>query len=256
MTSSLSFVDYLEKKLKENAPRLKGERTKERIKIATARMLVECGYHQMRVTDITQSAKIAEGSFYVYFDDKKDATLTVLEEFLKDFIDLRSPVEEVKAPFNSIRLANRRWIGLCRANSGLMRCLLQVGDEDRDFTKLVDRTNHNWFERMSKNVRPDHPNVSDNSMLIATYCLGSMMNELVRKMIINPDREFHKLLKSWSADDDAIADAVTLIWMRVMGTDIQLPSDLPPIAMELAKMMWWPSKPVAKRNHGRRLAAN
>src|SRR5690349_16262000 len=79
--TALSFVDYLETKLRDDAPAQKGARTKERLKIATARMLEENGYHVMRVADITQNAKVAEGSFYVYFDDKKDASLTVLAQF-------------------------------------------------------------------------------------------------------------------------------------------------------------------------------
>ena len=165
MKSSLSFVQYLETRLRDHAPPSKGERTRERLKIATAKMLQDRGYHVMRVTDITQAAKVAEGSFYVYFDDKKDASLAVLGEFLKEFIDLRAPPEQVKVPFNSARAANRRWLALCRANAGLMRCLLQVGDEDPDFARLVHRTNHEWYERLARSVRPNHSNVSDKAML-------------------------------------------------------------------------------------------
>jgi AcrR family transcriptional regulator len=238
----LSFVEYLETKLRENAPRQKGERTRERIKIATAKMLEERGYHDMRVTDITQSAGVAEGSFYVYFKDKKDVSLTVLGEFLKQFLELRAPVDEMHPPFNAIRAANRRWLALCRANSGLMRCVLQVGDDQHDFARLVDKTKHEWYEHISRSVKPDHPNVSGHAMLLAAYCLASMMDEILRKLIIYPDREFLKLLKSWSADDNAIADSVTLIWMRVLGVTVKLPEDLPPVTMELARMMWWRAK--------------
>jgi AcrR family transcriptional regulator len=238
MTPSLSFVEFLEARLRENAPRQKGARTRERLKIATAKMLDERGYHVMRVTDITQCAEVAEGSFYVYFKDKKDASLTVLEEFLKDFIDLRARPDRVRGTFQEIRMANRRWFPLCRENSGLMRCVHQMGDEDKDFARLMERTNRRWFERMSQSVRPNHCLATDKSMMLAIYCLGSMMDELIRKVIVYPDREFHKLMKSWAADDNAIADAISLIWMRVLGMDVELPQDLPAIAMELAKMMW------------------
>jgi AcrR family transcriptional regulator len=256
MPSSLSFVQFLESRLKDNAPRQKGARTRERIKIATAKMLGERGYHQMRVTDITKCAGISEGSFYVYFNDKKDASLNVLSEFLKDFIDLRAPPEDVAGEdFQTLRMANRRWVALCRANSGLMRCAFQVGDQEADFARLVQRTNKEWYSRMAQSAHPRHAGVSDNALLLATYFLCSMMDELIRKLIVYPDREFHKILKSWAADDNAIADAATLIWIRVMGAEMQLPKDLPPITMDLADLLWGTMRREPERSARKRAVA-
>ena len=237
-TPSLSFVDYLEANLREAPPRQKGARTRERLKIATAKMLDAKGYHAMRVVDITESAGVAEGSFYVYFTDKKDATLTALSAFIIEFVDLVAPPEAVHTSFESIRAANRRWFALCRANAGLFRCIYQLGDEDADFASLVQRVTRQWYLRVTHNVRLDRRGADGTAILLAIYFMGSMMDEIKRKLIIFPDQEFHKLLRSLDADDDAIADAASLIWMRIFDSNIKLPDDLPPAAAQLARLIW------------------
>ena len=115
----LSFIGFLEKRLKASPPKQKGHRTRERLRIATARVLDGKGYHGLRVADITTAAGVAEGSFYVYFKDKTEAALDVLTELLEEFM-----LEEVglaavaESPFESIRRANRHWLAFCRVNQG------------------------------------------------------------------------------------------------------------------------------------------
>ena len=82
----LSFIEHLEEQLRTAPPKQKGLRTRQRLKIATARILERDGYHAMRVSDITARARLAEGSFYVYFKDKTDAALIVLSELLEGFL--------------------------------------------------------------------------------------------------------------------------------------------------------------------------
>ncbi len=237
MISTLSFVDYLETQLREAAPKQKGERTRERLKIATARMLEEKGYHAMRVADVTECAGVAEGSFYIYFRDKKDASLTVLTSLLEDFVNLAGPHQAQRTPFEAIQITNRRWIALCRANSGLMRCIFQLGDEEPDFARLVQQTNRKWYERVALSVLRRHRNFGREQVLLVVYFLGAMMDEIVRKLIVYPDLEFHKLLKTLKADDAAVADAASLIWLRMFDPDSALPEKLPAVTRRLAKWM-------------------
>lgn len=238
MTELPSFVQFLEKNLKESPPAKKGACTREGIKIATAKMLDEHGYHMMRVKDITQCAEISEGSFYVYFNDKKDVSLTTLSSFIIDFVDSFAPPEAVHAPFDSIRSANRRWFEICRTNAGLMRCIYQLGDEDTDFERLVQRTTRQWYERIAHNLRVDRKRSDTKAVLLAIYLMGSMMDELVRKLIVFPDPEFRELLDSWDADDTAIADAASLVWIRVFDPKSEPPDDLSLAASHLARTMW------------------
>jgi|SRR5579859_7854466 len=234
----LSFIKYLERRLRESPPQQKGLRTRERLKIATAKVLERSGYHAMRVVDISSTAKLAEGSFYIYFSDKTDAALTVLKELLEEFVTLEVHTQPKHEPFEAIRIANRRWIAVCRENAGLMRCILQLGDEDSTIAELAQRTNRAWFERVAQGSARRRGGVDDTATaLLAAYLLGGLMDELVRKLMIYPDAPFLELLAKLKADDESIADAASVIWLRVFHPSAKPPKDLPPAAAALAQWM-------------------
>ena len=232
---TLSFIEHLEEQLRTAPPKQKGLRTRQRLKIATAKILARDGYHAMRVSDISARARLAEGSFYVYFRDKTDAALTVLSELLEVFLDLEVRAHSGERPqFDAIRAANRRWIAVCRANAGLMRCILQLGDEDSRLADLVQKGNQTWYERVAQSSslrRGRDPN--GGAALFVSYLLGSMMDELVRKLVIYPDPGLHALLDRLGASDEDVADAASVIYLHVLNPGAPLPSGLPPLAMEL-----------------------
>lgn len=239
-SSRLSFIEFLEGRIATTPPRQKGLRTRERLRIATARVLDSKGYHALRVTDIAAEAGVAEGSFYVYFKDKTEAALDVLTELLEVFllqdIGLAATTE---SPFASIRHANRHWLAFCRANQGLMRGVLQVGDELPRFAKLVQQSNHHWYSHVAASVVKHHPAgaVSAEGALLAAYLLGTMMDEIARKLIVYQDRKFVMLLASLRADDDALADAASVLWMRALYPGWPIEGELPHAAELLRN---WP----------------
>lgn len=239
---TLSYIEHLERMLAEHPPKQKGLRTRERLKIATAKVLEQRGYHAMRVTDVTDCAQVAEGSFYVYFNDKTDAALSVLTGMLEDFFDPHMARSGARAPHDAIRQANRKWISLSRANSGLIRCVFQLGDQLPEFARLTQRSNRQWYDRMAQSFARRHAGMQVNPALLVAYLLGSMMDEIVRKLIVYPDMEFHALLDELGADDVAVADAATLLWLRILLPDAPPLEDLPPAALALSG---WLNQPDA-----------
>ncbi len=235
--NALSFIAYLEAKLRQSPPKLKGERTRERLKIATARTLEKRGYHAMRVADVSECAGMAEGSFYIYFRDKTDAAVTVLTELLGDFYSLHVKPEPGIAAFEAIKAANARWIAICRANSGLMRCILQLGDEVPEFAHLSQRSNRLWTERVARSASRRRSGPKFETARLAAYMLSGMMDELVRKLVIYPDPEFLALLDTLGADDTALADAASIVWYRVFHPDAPCPANLTSAGTALADWM-------------------
>lgn len=226
--------------MKTEPPSTKGQRTRERLKIAAAKVLEEKGYHALRVADVTETAKVSEGSFYVYFRDKTDATLAVLTTLLDDFFSVNLTSEADEGPFDTIRRTNRRWLAICRSNSGLMRCVLQVGDEDPVFARMVQDTNRRWYERIAASVIRRYPQgaLSAGAVLLVAYMLGAMMDDLARKLIIYPDEGLQTLLVELEADEMAMADAASALWMRVLYPGLPIERDLSPAAQVIAS---WPS---------------
>lgn len=243
---TLSFVAHLRKRLASDPPKQKGLRTRERLKIATATVLEEKGYHAMRVTDVSEAAGVAEGSFYVYFKDKTEAALTVLTELLEDFFRMHMERSGGESAYEAIREANRLWIDLSRANSGLTRCIFQIGDEEPDFARLSQRTNRIWHERVAASVARKHRPARPEMILFIVYMLGAMMDELVRKLIVYPDPELASTLTALKMNDRAVADAASLVWLRILHPDAPLPVGLPDSIAELARsIMPEPALPAA-----------
>ncbi|WP_374571236.1 TetR/AcrR family transcriptional regulator [Phenylobacterium sp.] len=233
-----SYIRHLEEELRERPAKQKGQRTRERLKIATAKMLEQKGYHALRVMDVTECAGVAEGSFYVYFKDKTDASVTVLTGLLDHFIALHSEGERGPTVFDSIRADNRKWLAVGRANAGLMRCIFQLADEEPEFSALSQRINRAWYQRVAQSVIRRRPGVEENSVLLMVYLLGAMMDDLVRKLIVYPDDEFLALLASMNLDDDNLADAASLAWVRILHPNTPEPENLSPQIKALSAWLY------------------
>ncbi|MFZ5615716.1 MAG: TetR/AcrR family transcriptional regulator [Pseudomonadota bacterium] len=238
-----SFTSQLARRLDEDPPKRKGDRTRERLKLAAAQVLEQVGFYAMRVTDITEAASASEGTFYIYFEDKTDIALAVLHEFLSGVQDT-GPAHstERKTLFSTVRDANMRWIGIVRANAGLMRCVFQMSDDDPAFSQLVHSYNRAWYERIARSVVRHHApqKIEFTTALFTAWALGAMMDELMRRMVIYPDESFVAFLGAVAPDDDALADALTVIWFRVLYPASELPSELDGLARALAEFVHIP----------------
>jgi AcrR family transcriptional regulator len=121
----------------------KGERARAGLRDACLRVLERQGYHKMRIADVTQEAGVAQGLFYHYFKDLKTLTLEVLTDFASASND---PLEiEKDVPkgdwYARIYAHNLVIVRSYARRPGVMRCLLQLADEDKAFGGLLTRRN-------------------------------------------------------------------------------------------------------------------
>ena len=234
-----SYKQRLAHRLKTDPPKRKGERTRERMKLAAAEVLEKTGFHAMRVSDITQAAGSSDGSFYMYFKDKKDITLTVLREFLEGMQMVgATPSGQAFDPFEAIRYSNLGYIRSVRANAGLMRSVFQMSDEDSEFGDLVHTTNRNWYQRVSRSVVKHYPegSVDPDAAFFAAWALGGMMDEVMRRVVVYPDAEVVSFIDDHQVDDETFAIALAVIWSRVLYPGRPLPEGLNGLADALAQL--------------------
>ncbi|MES2054956.1 MAG: TetR/AcrR family transcriptional regulator [Pseudomonadota bacterium] len=241
--TGLSFIDFLSERLASAPPPTKGQRTRERLKIAAARVLEQKGYHALRIADVAEAAEVAEGSFYVYFRDKTEITLAVLTSLLDDFFSINLTNQSDTGPFDTIRRSNRRWLAICRNNSGLMRCMLQVGDADPEFAQMAQNGNRRWYERIAASVTRRYPEgaLSEPLVLLVAYMLGAIMDDLARKLVVYPDEGLLALLKQFDADDNAAADAASVLWMKILYPGVPIDAELHAAASAIVA---WPSSAI------------
>jgi len=232
----LRYADYLKHQITHAPKRTKGERTKDALKLGAIQVLDDVGYHAMRVADLCEVAQVGSATFYLYFENKADITLQVLSEYLDRGVELLPAREAGMSAFDAIRAANLRWLEVGRANAGLLRCVLQLGDEEPGFRELVHRSNRAWYERIALSFSRRAPEgaISDDAALLAAYCLGAMMDEMARKLIIYPDPDLKQLTGRTVPNDAGIAEFFAVLWHRTLYGGLPIESDLAPVAQSLA----------------------
>jgi len=238
-THSVRFADYLQRKIDSSVRRRKGERTRDQLKLGAVKALDAMGYHAMRISDICSAAGVAAATFYIYFENKEEITRLVLSEYLDASMDLMAVSSQQRTPYETILETNLRWLEVVEANAGLMRCILQLGDEVEEFRDLAHNSNRQWYERVARSILRDHPNASVpfEVALFASYALGSMMDELARKLVIHPDPAFVSLTRMIAPSRDVLAEILTVMWHHVLYGAVPDQEKLPASARQMAALV-------------------
>jgi AcrR family transcriptional regulator len=178
------FVDVLGQRQRSEGAKRKGERTRDRLKIGAIQALEQRGYLRMRVSDICKRAKVSPAVFYLYFKNKREITVEVLTEFLESLFAPSRASESPRSLFDAIYQTNLTWVYSVRTNAGLMRCLLQLSDNEDEFKELNERQNYEWFVRVTHSLMRRFPQakLDERSLLLAVYALGGMTSTLLRSV--------------------------------------------------------------------------
>ncbi|HVK79239.1 MAG TPA: TetR/AcrR family transcriptional regulator [Verrucomicrobiae bacterium] len=214
----LRYADYLRHQVTHAPKKTKGERTKEALKLGAICVLDDVGYHALRVQDVCDAAQVGSATFYLYFENRADITLQVLTEYLARNVELLPAREAGTSVFDTIRASNLRWLEIGRANAGLLRCVLQLGDEEPGFRELVHRSNRAWYERIALSIlrRAPEGEISEDAALFAAYSLGAMMDEMARKLIVYPDPDLRALSARAVPKDADVAEFFAVLWHRAL----------------------------------------
>jgi TetR/AcrR family transcriptional regulator, transcriptional repressor for nem operon len=211
------YFDYLRRTEGAKANKAKGDRTRSALMLAAVKTLEKKGYRDLRVADIASAAKVSSATFYVYFEDKTDITLRVLSDFLEQPLRFVRPTGAAKTPFAGILEANRQWLELVRANAGLVRSLFQLSDEDPGFANLVHEANRRWYARVAENAQRTLDGAIDRRVaLLCAYSLGSMIDEICRKLVVQTDPHFVELMQDTVPSDQDLAELLSLLWYRAL----------------------------------------
>lgn len=212
------FVDVLTQTQRAQGAKRKGARTRDRLKIGAIQALEQRGYLAMRVSDICKRAKVSPAVFYLYFKNKRDITIEVLTEFLDSLFAHSGASEAPRSLFEAIYENNLSWVTSVRTNAGLMRCLLQLSDNEADFKELSERKNYEWFKRVTHSLlkRFPQPNFDERSLLLAVYALGGMMDEFSRKLLVAREAHLESLVKDIAPTEEALAEYLSVMWYRAL----------------------------------------
>jgi AcrR family transcriptional regulator len=214
---AFSFREWLVERQDQVKGRRKGERTRDRIRLATVDLLNERGFRELRVSDVCERAAITPPVLYLYFNSKQALVEDVLREFLDRF-SLQRARQPAQTAYESIREANLRWILWAKANSGLIQCLFEFSNEIPEFGSLYAKANHEWHLRTAQAImRRFPPNHMDlPSLHLTIIAFGGMMDDITRKLYSMPDSNMLGLVNEVAGSDEHLADFLSHIWFKTL----------------------------------------
>jgi TetR/AcrR family transcriptional regulator, fatty acid metabolism regulator protein len=71
---------------------------------AAVRVIAEYGYHHAQVSKIAREAKVADGTIYLYFENKDDVLISLFNEKMGNFIrDVKTTLANIASPAEQLK---------------------------------------------------------------------------------------------------------------------------------------------------------
>lgn len=190
------------------APRSrKGARTRARLIDAAKRVFERDGFLEARIVDIAETAQLAPGSFYHYFDSKEQIFREVAqaqEERLTAAPD--DDDDRGGSAWARIRRANRRYLERYRDEAALMGVIEQVSRYDDYVNAARFATMKHFVERAERAIKQLQREGQVDRRLNATMAadaLGAMVARFAELWLVQGYREY---------DFDEAVEQLTLLW--------------------------------------------
>ncbi|MFK5894362.1 MAG: TetR/AcrR family transcriptional regulator [Pseudomonadota bacterium] len=212
---NLNYIRYLSAQIKRDKVSTKGERTCNKIKLATAQVIDKISYKDLRVVDICNKANISAGTFYIYFKEKKEVTVEVLTNFVEMYHSrIRSPKTEYD--FKVIQSENMSYLQLAKDNPGLISCFLEVGIEVPELAKFHQQIDLATYTNIVERVMRVNPKADFNLTLAMVYALGSMMDEVARRLVLEEAPMLNLVINNLDSDIESYCECLSIIWYRTL----------------------------------------
>ncbi len=204
----------------------RGERARARLMEAALVVLERDGYHKMRIADVTREAGVAQGLFYHYFKDLKSLTVEVLSDFAQASSDPAAIERDVRKGdwYGRIYAHNLVVVKSYARRPGIMRCLLQLADEDAEFSAMLRETYRSqlmWLVDLMPVLFP-RVGFAEHQALMVVYALAGIGEGMLREYFINQSQT----LRAAGLSEEAFAELLTTMYYRALFLESPDPSSL------------------------------
>ncbi len=193
----------------------KGVATRLRLVDAAKRVFERDGFLDARIVDIAETAQLAPGSFYHYFESKEQIFREVAqaqeERLTAPADDGSEPVSPEDSPWERIRRANRRYLERYRDEAALMGVIEQVSRYDEPVNAARMTTMKHFVERAERAVsRLQREGLVDERLnpALAADALGAMVARFAELWLVQAYRDY---------DFDEAVEQLTFLWGNALG---------------------------------------
>jgi AcrR family transcriptional regulator len=191
-------------------------RTRARLLDAAKQVFERDGFLEARIVDIAETAQIAPGSFYHYFDSKQEIFREVAqaqEQRLTAPPDEPAPALHDATPWERIRRANRLYLRRYRDEAALMGVIEQVSRYDPKVNAARMATMKHFVERAEPAIRRlQRDGLVDKRIKpsMAADALGAMVARFAELWLVQGYRDY---------DFDDAVEQLTILWGNALGLE-------------------------------------
>jgi AcrR family transcriptional regulator len=191
----------------------RGRRTRDAL-VAAARDVFERDGFGARITDISEAAGVAHGTFYTYFDSKESIFLAVSRDLLEEFYPRRPRSEPGgRTAYQSIEAANRHYLESYLRHGRLMVIWEELAGISPDLSRLIDDARAAVVDRTRRSIQRLQARGEADPAIDARYAahaLGGMVNQFAYSWVARGE-QFEL--------ETAVAQ-LTLLWAAALGVPV------------------------------------
>jgi AcrR family transcriptional regulator len=167
-----------------NEPKTKrGMETLDRICIAAEELFSEKGYYDTGITDIVSRAGIAQGTFYIYFNDKKSVFVYLIRKLGSELKEsIRANIRVSKDRYDEEYMGIKTFLNFVGEHIGLFKIVWQAQFVDPElFKEYYESFSKGYVKNIKKAQTKGEMN--DIDPVILSYCLIGIANFTALKFI-------------------------------------------------------------------------
>jgi len=167
----------------------------DKILQAAIKVFAQKGFYSARISDIANEAKVADGTIYLYFNNKYDILISIFEEEIgKLIVAIKNRIEAEKDPRRMLELFARQHLELLRDKKELAEVLQMELRQSNKFMK--EYRNNKFIEYVDIISRIIHQGQemkvfrSDVLPGVVKRALFGALDETARLWILSPDHQY------------------------------------------------------------------
>lgn len=218
---------FLKERARKAQRRNKRVRTRLSLIAATAAQMEAVGYERLTIDAIVEDARLARGTFYLYFANRSEAAMAVRRAFNALMRSRRPRTRGTASRYQAILAVNRFYVACYRRNAPLLRGHEALMHDRPALSHSRDFLNHRWARVIlrdilrSKGLPPGEAN--ETRSILAARTAIAMADELLREAFVNDNPN----LQAIAQDEDEIAEVLSILWYRALyGAH---PAEAPPL---------------------------
>lgn len=193
----------------------RGEARKLVLLAAARRVFERKGFFDTRIADIVAEARVAQGTFYTYFDSKDSIFEAVARSVVGDMLAALHPRRSMSTdePYDRVYAAMERFVDAYRPNARWVALIEQVGTYTPELQRLRLQVREAFVDRAARGIRHQQESgVADPTIdpVMTSEMLGAMVDH-VCYIWLNLGKEF---------DEHTLLATLTNVWARAVGLPI------------------------------------